>query len=296
MRVAATGGTPDLVIQAAEGELLSGGQLLPDGDTVLFTAGSAGTADSWGDPQIVVESLTSGDRTVLLPGRDARYVSTGHLVYALDDELFAVAFDADRLTVEGGSVPLVDGLAEVVGSESANFAISHDGTLFHLSGNGAVGQPVWVDRTGAIDVIDTVPPNAYTSPRLSPNGERVLVVADGDAWTYDLASGRESRVTNDGSVAADYADWTPSGTEIVYSSSRGSGGDNIWIQPTDGSGPARQLTALDGLVHFDAWAPDGLTFAAHHHPVGAYNATSLLMIQLDRADAEPDRWLEPTVR
>ena len=293
MRVTATGGTPTLVVRAAEGELLVAGQLLPDGDTLLFTAGSAGTRD-WDDAQIAVESLTSGDRTVLLPGRDAKYVSTGHLVYALDDGLFAVAFDADSLTVEGGSVSLLDGLAGVQGSESANFAISGDGTLFHLSGSGVASEPpVWVDRSGVVDVIDTVPPNAYSSLRLSPDGERVLVTADGDAWIYDLASGRESRVTSDGSVSPYYADWTPSGSEIAYSSSRaGPGDENIWIQPADGSGPARQLTALDGGVHFDGWAPDGMTFLAHHHPSGFLGTTRLLTIRPDQADAEPEAWLD----
>ena len=59
----------------------------------------------------MAESLTSGVRTVLLEGgTDARYVSTGHLVYALDDGLFGVAFDADSLTVVGGSVSLVQGV------------------------------------------------------------------------------------------------------------------------------------------------------------------------------------------
>ena len=123
---------------------------------------------------------------------------------------------------------------------------------------------------------------------MSPNGERVLVVADSDAWIYDLPSGRESAVTTDGSVNT-YADWTPSGTEVAYSSSRGSGVENVWIQPADGSGTARQLTDLDSGVHLESWAPDGGTFAAHQHVrVG----TALLMIPLVGADAEPGTRLE----
>ena len=64
---------------------------------------------------------------------------------------------------------------------------------------------------------------------------------------------------------------------------------NIWIQPADGSGAARQLTALDGLVHFDNWAPDGRTFSAHHH-VGA--GSNQLIVPFDEADVEPETWLE----
>ena len=293
MRVSATGGTPELVIPAAEGELLDAPQLLPDGDSVLFSvaAGARGLGNRWDNAQIVAQSLTSGERTVLVEGgSDARYVSTGHLVYALDDGLFAVAFNVDSLTVVGGPVSLVQGVVRATVAASANYAVSDNGTLFYLAGSGASNNPlVWVDRAGTVEVIETIPPNAYTTPRLSPDGARVLVVADGDAWIYDLASGRESRVTTDGQTGS-YAGWTPSGAEVTYSSAGGSGGEmNIWIQPADGSGAARQLTALDGLVHFDNWAPDGRTFSAHHH-VGA--GSNQLIVPFDEADVEPETWLE----
>ena len=81
IRVSASGGTPELVITAADGERLGSPRLLPDGDSVLFSIGSSAVAEvsAWDDAQIVAQSLTTGDRTVLLPGSDARYVSTGHL-------------------------------------------------------------------------------------------------------------------------------------------------------------------------------------------------------------------------
>jgi len=114
LRVSANGGTPELVIPAGEREALDSPQLLPDGDSLLFTVGDgrSGFAGRWSEAQIVVESLTTGVRTPLLPGSDARYLSTGHLVYALADGLFGVAFDADSLTVVGGSVSLVQGVAQ----------------------------------------------------------------------------------------------------------------------------------------------------------------------------------------
>ena len=216
MRMPMNGGTPELVIPAAEGEALASPHLLPDGDSVLFTVGNSTTVPGtrWADAQIVAASLTSGVRTVLLPGSDARYVSTGHLVYAIDNGLFGVAFDADSLTVLGGSVSLVQGVVRATAAASANYDVSDDGTLFYLTGNaGYASSLVWVNRAGTVEVLDTIPPKAYVGPRLSPNGDRVLVVADSDLWIYDLASGRESPVTTDGSVNT-YADWTPSGTEV----------------------------------------------------------------------------------
>ena len=293
LRVSANGGIPEVVIPVSADEVFETPQLLPDGDTVLFTltSTSGGGGDiRWDDARVVAQRLASGERTVLVEGgRDARYVPTGHLVYALGDGLFAVAFDVDNLTVTSGPVSMVEGVVRAETAAAANFAVSDDGTLFYLSGGRQTTSPlVWVDRTGRVDEIQTVPPNEYGTPRLSPGEDRVLVVAEGDLRVYDLTSGRESRITTDGATLY-YADWTPSGAEIAYSSSRGSEGPNVWMQPSDGSGEARQLTALDGRVHFDAWAPDGRTFTAHRHDSDSNNQ---LIVSLDGTDAQVSVWLD----
>ncbi|TDI35282.1 MAG: hypothetical protein E2P02_28220 [Acidobacteria bacterium] len=285
LRVSANGGTPELVIPVVDGEVLDAPQLLPDGDTVLFSVmtGKGRLSDSWDDAEITAVSLTSGERTLLVEGgSEARYVSSGHLVYAFDDGLFAVAFDAKSLRVESGPVSMVEGVT------LANYAVSDDGTLFFLSGgDGSNHRLAWVDRNGKVEVIEAIPPNNYGWPRLSPDGERVLVVADRDARIYDLVSGRESRLTTD--AATSYVGWTPSGDEVAYTANRGDDGEQVWMQSADGSGAARQLTALDGLVHFDSWAPNGQTFSAHHHIGGTMNQ---LMVPFDGEAAEPETWLE----
>ena len=43
-------------------------------------------------------------------GSDAMYVSTGHLVYAVGNVLYATAFDLDRLETVGGPVAIVNGV------------------------------------------------------------------------------------------------------------------------------------------------------------------------------------------
>jgi Tol biopolymer transport system component len=49
MRVSANGGTPELVIKANTGEVIHGPQLLPEGDSVLFSGSSRSrlTATRW---------------------------------------------------------------------------------------------------------------------------------------------------------------------------------------------------------------------------------------------------------
>jgi len=126
-RVSATGGTPELVIRASAGERIFGPHLLPDGDSVLVTV----TTGTWDEGRIVVASLSTGERTVLVNGgSDARFVPTGHLIYALGDALLAVAFDPDRRTVAGRSVPIVQGLmrsgAGSLATGTANYDVAHD--------------------------------------------------------------------------------------------------------------------------------------------------------------------------
>ena len=98
-------------------------------------------------------------------------------------------------------------------------------------------------------------------------------------------------MTDDGLTS--YLGWTPPGEEITYTSHRGSVANEIWIQAADGSGEARQLTALGGRVDFDAWAPDGRTFSAHHHLGGVLSgAVNELMVAFDGETGELVTWLE----
>jgi hypothetical protein len=129
-RVPATGGTPALIIDA-EGEVVFGPRLLPDGDTLLFTRNSAAATPA--QAQVIAQSLATGERTVVVDGGvDARYVPTGHIVYLLADTLFGVAFDLETKRVTGGAVPLVQGVS---GGLWAQFAIANDGTLAYVRGS-----------------------------------------------------------------------------------------------------------------------------------------------------------------
>ena len=135
MQVPSAGGTPELLIPAEEGATMHGPQMLPGGEWVLFTARS--TNQGWDEAQIVVESVTTGERTVLIDGgRDGSYVPTGHLVYGLNNVLFAVPFDVDSREIAGGSVPLVEGVGAVVGGGGAvEFSVSTNGSLVYIPGS-----------------------------------------------------------------------------------------------------------------------------------------------------------------
>ena len=286
MRVSANGGTPEVFIASSGGGNLGNPNLLPDGDTVLFMEGDPSGGE------VILQSLESGERKVLFPGVAPQYVPTGHIVYGTESVLFAVPFDVGSLEVTGGPVPMVEGVrccTQVLGPVQLQYAVSEDGSLVYVPGERVDAQRtlVWVDRNGVPEPLETIPQGPYEAPRLSPDEERVLLVEDSDVWIYDIATGRRSAVTTDG-MALNEAEWSPTGTQVAFSSLR-SGPLNVFVQPADGSGTARQLTNLEGRVEVDSWSPVGDVMAVHHHsPEGPVN---ILMVPFGEDSSEPKDFL-----
>ena len=125
MQVSADGGTPKEIVKA-ENETLLFPQILPDGESILFTA----ITES--GPQVAVQSLESGEREYLFPGFSAQYLPTGHLVYTLDNNLFAIAFDPERLKKTGSPVPINEGVFGSEWGSGSLSAISDSGTLVYV--------------------------------------------------------------------------------------------------------------------------------------------------------------------
>ena len=219
-RVSSEGGKPEHLVKVEAGDVAQGPQMLPGGRAVLFTLARR---DDWDTAQIVVQSLDSGRRHVVVErGADAQYLPTAHLVYALGGTLFAVPFDVTMLAVTGAAVPLVDDVAQQ--NVTAHVAISSKGTLVYVPSD-VMGQAqrtlVWVDRQGREDAIK-VPPRAYYYPRLSPDGTRVALELrdqERDIWILDLPRETLTRLTF-GPTFESYGVWTPDGKAVVYASSK----------------------------------------------------------------------------
>ena len=226
MRVAATGGTPELVIRAEKGEEVYGPQLMPDGASVLFTTTTVAGASRWDEALIVRQSLSSGDRTVLVKGgADGRYVPTGHLVYALEDGVFGVAFDPDRPGVSGGPVPLTQRVRRANGATTgaANYGISRDGTLVYVTGGGVdtLRTLAWIDRKGVAEDVRIEPSN-YIYPRISPDGTRVALDdrnGSNDIWIWHFELGTRTRLVV--GTGGQYPIWSADNTRILFDSGTG---------------------------------------------------------------------------
>ena len=249
-RVSADGGKPERVISSDKGESMGSPRLLPDGDSVLFSLTTATGPTRWDQAQIVVQSLRTGARTVVMQGgSDARYVPSGHLVYAVGNGLFAVAFDLDRLTVSSRPVPVVQGVQRSAaspanGGDTANYGVTDSGTLVYLASGAVAGGTtffsggqiatlrtlVWVNRDGREEPL-TAPPRPYSYPRVSPDGTQVAVDvrdAESDIWVWSLERATLTRLTFD-PLLDRFPVWSPDGRRLAFSSQRdGSRGNLFW--------------------------------------------------------------------
>jgi serine/threonine-protein kinase len=251
VRVPANGGAPETIVTVEPGELAHGPQILPDGDHVLFTLAKGFEESRWDQARIVAQSLRTGARTVIINGgSDARYLPTGHLVYALGTDLMAVPFDERSSTVAGGPVTVVEGIARSLAVNSAAMFVSASpsGTMAYLGGDlvqglGTRGLTL-VDRQGMSAPLP-MPPAVYGDPRVSPDGTQLAVTRSGQdgtqIWIHGLVGAQAPRrLTFDGVNYA--AAWTPDGRRVVFMSSRGGEADAIYWQAADGSSPAERLT------------------------------------------------------
>jgi len=257
VRVSAAGGAPELMVPAVGEEVFWGPRLLPDGDHVLFSVadGSQLLEAQWDEARIVVQSLSSGERVVMVEGgTEATFLPSGHLVYAAGGTLFAVPFDADRLAVTGVPVPLVqDVLRPDTGQGTAHYGVADDGTLVYASGSGFSRALYWVDREGREEPIGA-PPRVYAVPRLSPDESAVALQADGDLWIYSLARGTLERLTADAGRDSDPV-WSPDGTTIAYYAVGRDGGPGLFRRAANGTGDVERLAAGTRLPL--SWSPDG---------------------------------------
>ncbi len=225
---------------------------------MLFTVTTVQNQSRWDQAQIVVQPLPSGPRKVLVRGgSDARYVPTGHIIYALSGNVLALPFDLKKLEAKGGPIPVIEGVMRASGAAtgSAQLAVSENGTLVYVPGS---SQPAsqrtleFVDRSGNTQPLP-LPPAPYDHPRISPDGKRIVVSTADDkddiVWVYEVSGGTTF-------TAADvrWKEWR-SGMEQRWAvrdfTSDREGDQALFRQPADGNGAAERLTKADpGVSHY----------------------------------------------
>jgi serine/threonine-protein kinase len=266
-RVSANGGKLEVVtkVDREKGERTHRfPQWLPDGKHFLFTV-SHSEGETFDDARIVVQSLSTGERKVLIEGgTDARYSPTGHLVYARGGTLHAAPFDLNRLALTGPPIPIAEGVFQSLVRGHAHFGLSNHGTLAYAAGP-AIGAPrgvFWVDRQGKADPLP-LPVRAWLHPRISPDGRLLAIEAEG---------------ANHDPV------WTSDGKRVAFRSWRTSpeAPMSMWWMPVDRSAPDERLTSIGRSQAPVSWSPDGRFLAFNQMTPGTAFDVFVLSVDGDR--------------
>jgi serine/threonine-protein kinase len=266
MRLPASGGQPEPIIQLEQGEMATRPQLLDDGRLLFAVRPSRGDGNvDWSQGRIVVQRPGEKTPTMLVEGgTDPRYLSSGHLIYQLNGVLYARTFDPSRMAV-GGAVSVIEGVHRGTGGQSAWYAVSDSGTLVYLPGPVVTGglaelTLAFFDRAGKAEPL-AVKAGPYSEPRMSPDGRRIAFgysdARDTSIWVYDLTAGGSAlRLTFGGHDR--FPVWSSDSQRVIFQSDR-EGDLGLFWQRADGVGTAERLTQPGkGAAHVPQSAsPDG---------------------------------------
>ncbi len=240
--VPASGGDPQLMTELGGGDPRVTNHrwphALPNGKGVLFVAG---TGPAIGSLQVLPPGGRSA-KTLVEHSSGGRYLSSGHLVYDQNGTLFAAPMDLNRLELKAPPMPLLEGVA-YDHFRGAEFDVSSSGTLVYRKSSAGPNRIVaWLDSTGGMEPI-LAKPGDYSSPRVSPDGKRLALVANWEGqpnlWIYEFARSSMTRLSFEPKPQCCLA-WTPNGEYLAFSS----GGNLAWVR-SDGNGKVERLPASD---------------------------------------------------
>jgi predicted Ser/Thr protein kinase len=216
--------------------------VLPGGQSVLFDNYRFGLRRG-----IEALQFSSGQTKALVPnGYEPLYLptsrDTGHLVYLQDGTLFAVAFDPRRLEILGTPVPLLQDVSTGfdLGEGAGQITFTRNGTLAYLPSLDLEAHPVlWLDAAGKTTPLIRQP-DAYYSPRLSPDGKWLAYTLRGqsgkiDVWVYDLERQTQEQLTFTGPGRSELV-WAADSRHLIFAD-----GTALWWIRADGSGQPQQL-------------------------------------------------------
>jgi Tol biopolymer transport system component len=242
--------------------------MLPGGKALLFSIATvADGVARWDKAQVVVQTTATGARkTIVDGGSGARYVQTGHLLYAIGGVVFAVPFDPVRQAVLGEPVPVVEGVRRAgnAGIATVHLVTSNTGSLVYMPGSANTATTAralaLADRAGVLTRL-AVPPGPYVHVRASHDGGRLAIGSDDGkeamVWIHDLNGASAMRRLTFGGQNR-FPIWSPDGQRVAFQSNR-EGDPAIFWQRADGTGPVERLTKPEqGDAHVpESWSPDG---------------------------------------
>ncbi len=202
------------VLDEGRHEVLHGDPvLLPGGRNLLF---SSFTSEQ-GMEQIEALNLENGKRSVVV-GRATTPVWSppGHLLFSRDGAVWAVECDPASATVRGNAIRVIaSGVVGTSRSGSAAMRLSASGSLLYMPANFDIKRVISVSRDGSAVPLN-LPPGRYGTPRVSPDGRRLMVEKDGNAIEMlDLVRGTSAKLMPN-ALGTNFSTWTADGRGVVF--------------------------------------------------------------------------------
>lgn len=275
-----------LLESSAESEYQVSPSVLPGGNLILFQAGSV--LPGLNDERIDLLNIETGVvRTIVQSGGNARYTSSGHIVFIRAGALWAVPFDIDEIRTTGREVQLITDIYTANRFAYASYDFSENGRLIYVPRDtrqrNEGSQLIWVDRGGQESPIDLDFQTAgIADPQISPDGNHLSFTIfesglSSDIWNYELDRSQLSRVTTTGRATSGV--WSPDGSNLFYTSVS----DGIWQIPTNGTSDPSRITRLgEALRHAPfAFSTDG-NHLIYRELTGGQGTADLLVLALDQ--------------
>ena len=237
----------------------TGPWFLPGGRRFLYLRSSsepgasgiyAGTLDTPPDAQDLTRILSVQQNALYAPdpGTDR-----GHLFFMRDRVLVAQPFDPSTLALTGEPGRLADELGTGPGGTSSYgfFSVSNTGALVYRRAQSTIGSAVWVTRNGLQAGAIATGIDRPQNPQLSPDGERLALIANGDLWVYDVDGRPPIRLSSGGTSYSPL--WSRDGRRVAFEAN-----SLVVGLPADGSDLTPQpLSPAQGHYHPHGWSPDG---------------------------------------
>jgi len=259
-RVSATSGEPEELTKIDDYELAikhSWPERLPGKKAILFTIFQRGETDN--GHIAILDLETRVVKKLDLIGANARYVSSGHIVYGQAGTLMVARFNIDKLELENDPVPIRNDVIMLQNGD-ARYSFSNNGSMVYVTGEESgllKGELVWIDRKGV-----TAPERlteermSYVHPRLSHDRKKLLVTVREEGseslWIYDDLEQENKRPLNLSGGSSE-AIWSQDDKSIVFTHYT----PNIYQKQSIGIVEVELLLETEFPTTASSWSSDG---------------------------------------